>query len=89
MTYIEVGPDEPLPPMTEEQLRQLGDILAAVDARMKRERLKRERLGPMSSRRASSNSCTRLAPSDQAYVSPTSRRRSRLSCSWSGSAYAK
>ncbi len=38
-TYIEVGPDEPLPPVTEEQLRQLGDILVAVDARLEREAL--------------------------------------------------
>ncbi len=26
MTHIELGPDEPLPLMTEDQLRQLGDI---------------------------------------------------------------
>ncbi len=39
MTYLEVGPDEPLPPMSEEQLRQLGDILAATDAELQREAL--------------------------------------------------
>ena len=38
-SYVEVGPHEPLPPVTEDQLRRLGDILAAVDARVERERL--------------------------------------------------
>ncbi len=48
MTYMEVGPEGTFPTVTEDQLRRLGDILAAVDARLERERLARL-AGPASS----------------------------------------